>query len=84
MGSKLVPEPVSRAGPILSCELPQVFGIAEGLLDFTSLGNSEEVASLTQGTQVSALDEARFVDELERGPSKKLRMENWQLRFCTF
>jgi 2,3-dihydroxybenzoate-AMP ligase len=40
----------------------QVFGMAEGLLCFTRLDDSEEVAFKTQGRPVSSADEIRIVD----------------------
>jgi mycobactin salicyl-AMP ligase len=43
--------------------LQQVFGMAEGLLNYTRLGDAPEIVDHTQGRPLSAHDEVRVVDE---------------------
>jgi len=52
--------------PVLGATLQQVFGMAEGLLNYTRLDDPEEVICATQGRPLSAGDEVRIVDELDR------------------
>jgi 2,3-dihydroxybenzoate-AMP ligase len=51
---------LKRAFPHI--DVQQVFGMAEGLLCFTRLGDPEEVAFITQGRSLSPADEIRVVD----------------------
>ena len=46
--------------------LQQVFGMAEGLLNYTRLDDPEEVVCTTQGRPMSPGDEVRVVDELDQ------------------
>ncbi|MEY4039752.1 MAG: 2,3-dihydroxybenzoate-AMP ligase [Actinomycetota bacterium] len=62
-GSRLVDELAARVTPVLGCELQQVFGMAEGLINTTLAGDPEEVVIGTQGRPVSPGDEVRVVDE---------------------
>jgi 2,3-dihydroxybenzoate-AMP ligase len=62
-GSRLVDELAARVTPVLGCELQQVFGMAEGLINTTLSGDPEEVVIGTQGRPVSPGDEVRVVDE---------------------
>ena len=43
--------------------LQQVFGMAEGLLNYTRLGNPPEIVDNTQGRPLSEHDELRVVDD---------------------
>jgi 2,3-dihydroxybenzoate-AMP ligase len=62
-GAKLNPEPARRVRPTLGCQLQQVFGMAEGLLNYTRLDDPEEEIVTTQGRPCSPDDETRIVDE---------------------
>ncbi len=70
-GSKFNPEVALRVRPTLDCQLQQVFGMAEGLLNYTRLDDPEEVVIETQGRPMSPDDEVRVVDfegrEVPRG-----------------
>lgn len=65
-GARLNPEAARRVGPTLGCQLQQVFGMAEGLLNYTRLDDPEEVIIETQGRPLSPDDEVRIVDEDDR------------------
>ena len=65
-GARLADELARRIRPVLGCTLQQVFGMAEGLLNFTRLDDSEEVICTTQGRPMCPADEVRIVDELDR------------------
>ena len=60
-GARLAPEVARRVGPELGCRLQQVFGMAEGLLNFTHLDDPEDVVVETQGRPMSEGDEIRVV-----------------------
>lgn len=62
-GARLVPEIARRVRPELGCTLQQVFGMAEGLLNFTRADDPEDVILETQGRPMSPADELRIVDE---------------------
>jgi 2,3-dihydroxybenzoate-AMP ligase len=62
-GAKLNPEPAQRVRPTLGCHLQQVFGMAEGLLNYTRLDDPEGEIVQTQGRPCSPDDEIRIVDE---------------------
>src|SRR5207244_9820023 len=62
-GAKLNAEPARRVRPTLGCQVQQVFGMAEGLLNYTRLGDPDEEVFTTQGRPCSADDEIRAVDE---------------------
>ena len=65
-GARLNQEAARRVKPALGCQLQQVFGMAEGLLNYTRLDDPEEVIVGTQGRPVSPDDEVRLVDEEDR------------------
>jgi 2,3-dihydroxybenzoate-AMP ligase len=65
-GARLNPEAARRVGPTLGCQLQQVFGMAEGLLNYTRLDDSDDVVLETQGRPCSPADEVRVVDEHDR------------------
>jgi 2,3-dihydroxybenzoate-AMP ligase len=61
-GARLAPEAARRVRPLLGCTLQQVFGMAEGLLNYTRLDDPDEVIVETQGRPLSPHDEIRIVD----------------------
>lgn len=61
-GAKLSESVAQRVSPELGCQLQQVFGMAEGLLNFTRLDDPESVILRTQGRPISPADEVRVVD----------------------
>jgi 2,3-dihydroxybenzoate-AMP ligase len=61
-GARLAPEVARRVRPLLGCVLQQVFGMAEGLLNYTRLDDPEEVVVETQGRPISPDDEIAVVD----------------------
>jgi 2,3-dihydroxybenzoate-AMP ligase len=65
-GAMLSPDVARRVRPVLGCRLTHWFGMAEGLLTFTRLDDSEDLAFTTQGTPLCPGDEIRVVDELDR------------------
>ncbi|MDH1147727.1 AMP-binding protein, partial [Pseudomonas mosselii] len=57
-------EALARQVPeVLGCRLQQVFGMAEGLVNYTRLDDSDEQVFTTQGRPISELDEVRILDE---------------------
>jgi 2,3-dihydroxybenzoate---[aryl-carrier protein] ligase len=62
-GARLLDEVARRVRPVLGAQLQQVFGMAEGLLNFTRLDDPEELILGTQGYPMSPADELRLVDE---------------------
>jgi mycobactin salicyl-AMP ligase len=62
-GSKLEPEDARRVRATLTPGLQQVFGMAEGLLNYTRLDDPPEVLEHTQGRPLCAADEVRIVDD---------------------
>jgi 2,3-dihydroxybenzoate-AMP ligase len=62
-GARLAPEVARRVRPTLGATLQQVFGMAEGLLNYTRLDDPEDAVCETQGRPVSPDDEVRIVDE---------------------
>jgi 2,3-dihydroxybenzoate-AMP ligase len=65
-GARLADELARRVAPVLGCRLQQVFGMAEGLLNYTRLDDPDDVICSTQGRPMSPADEVRLVDELDR------------------
>ncbi|MFC4466042.1 (2,3-dihydroxybenzoyl)adenylate synthase [Streptomyces xiangluensis] len=65
-GSRLADELARRIRPVLGTTLQQVFGMAEGLLNYTRLGDPEDVICTTQGRPMCPDDEVRLVDELDQ------------------
>ena len=61
-GSKLEPDDARRVRETLTPGLQQVFGMAEGLLNYTRLDDPVEVLENTQGRPLCAADELRIVD----------------------
>jgi 2,3-dihydroxybenzoate-AMP ligase len=65
-GAKCGRELAARIGPALGCTLQQVFGMAEGLVNYTRLDDPEELVLGTQGRPISPDDEIRVVDGQDR------------------
>jgi salicylate---CoA ligase len=61
-GARLADELAARIRPVLGATLQQVFGMAEGLLNYTRLDDPDEVICGTQGRPLSPGDEVRIVD----------------------
>ncbi len=62
-GARINPEVAQQVRPRLGCTLQQVFGMAEGLLNYTHLDDADHIIINTQGRKVSEHDEVRVVDE---------------------
>lgn len=60
-GSRLNPETARRIRDTLGCQPQQVFGMAEGLLNYTRPDDPDEVIDKTQGRPMSPDDEIRVV-----------------------
>jgi 2,3-dihydroxybenzoate-AMP ligase len=65
-GAKLTPEAARRVEPGLRCTLQQVFGMAEGLVNYTELDAPEAIKVFTQGRPMCPDDEVRIVDDEDR------------------
>lgn len=65
-GARLPDEVARQVRPVLGATLQQVFGMAEGLLNYTRLDDPDEVICTTQGRPMSPGDEVRVVDELDQ------------------
>jgi salicylate---CoA ligase len=65
-GARIADELARQVRPVLGATLQQVFGMAEGLLNFTRLHDPDEVICRTQGRPLSPGDEVRIVDEAGR------------------
>lgn len=65
-GSRLSIEAARRVGPLLGCRLQQVFGMAEGLVNYTRFDDTEALVVGTQGRAISPDDEVRVVDDEDR------------------
>ncbi|WP_214401631.1 (2,3-dihydroxybenzoyl)adenylate synthase [Pseudonocardia lacus] len=65
-GARLADELARKVRPVLGTALQQVFGMAEGLLNYTRLDDPDDVVCTTQGRPMSPADEVRLVDELDR------------------
>ncbi|MFD6269191.1 (2,3-dihydroxybenzoyl)adenylate synthase [Nocardia asteroides] len=61
-GARLAEVNARDVEPALNCRLQQVFGMAEGLLNFTRLDDDDELICTTQGRPLSPADELRVVD----------------------
>lgn len=62
-GAKFTPEAAKRVRPVLSCTLQQVFGMAEGLVNYTRLDDPEDVIVETQGRPICPDDEILILDD---------------------
>ncbi|WP_197374860.1 (2,3-dihydroxybenzoyl)adenylate synthase [Mycolicibacterium baixiangningiae] len=72
-GSRMSPEEARFILDRLTPGLSQIFGMAEGMLNFTRPGDPVDVVVHTQGRPVSPHDEMRVVDEsgVEVGPGEE-------------
>jgi len=61
-GARLNENIALRVAPELGCTLQQVFGMAEGLVNYTRLDDSIDVIANTQGRPMSDADEIKVVD----------------------
>lgn len=62
-GAKFMPEAASRVRAALGCTLQQVFGMAEGLVNYTRLDDPDDIIVNTQGRPISPDDEVLIVDD---------------------
>ncbi|RMI28199.1 (2,3-dihydroxybenzoyl)adenylate synthase [Nocardia stercoris] len=63
VGGARLTEPDARAvAPALGVRLQQVFGMAEGLINYTRLDDPDDIVCTTQGRPLSPADEVRIVD----------------------
>ncbi|WP_240759147.1 AMP-binding protein, partial [Phytoactinopolyspora endophytica] len=62
-GARLLPEHARQVTEAFGPVLQQVFGMAEGLLNFTEPGAPEDIVFHTQGRPLSPADEIRVVDD---------------------
>lgn len=62
-GAKLSRNVAERIEPVFGCRLQQVFGMAEGLVNYTRLDDGPDIIVSTQGLRISAADEVLVVDE---------------------
>lgn len=65
-GAKFLPASARRVTPVLGCTLQQVFGMAEGLVNYTRLDDAPDLITETQGRPISPDDEIRVVDDADR------------------
>lgn len=62
-GAKFAAEAAARVKPVLGCTLQQVFGMAEGLVNYTRLDDPEDIIVATQGRPISPDDEVLVLDD---------------------
>jgi len=62
-GAKFLPEAARRVKRELGCTLQQVFGMAEGLVNYTRLDDPEHLIVETQGRPISEDDEVLILDD---------------------
>jgi 2,3-dihydroxybenzoate-AMP ligase len=62
-GARLADELAWRVRPVLGCTLQQVFGMAEGLLNYTRLDDPDDVVCTAQGRPMCPDDEIAVVDD---------------------
>ncbi|QNM94843.1 (2,3-dihydroxybenzoyl)adenylate synthase [Chitinimonas koreensis] len=65
-GAKFGAEAAQRVLPELGCRLQQVFGMAEGLVNYTRDDDPDEILHHSQGRAISPHDEVRVVDDEDR------------------
>ncbi|WP_019931422.1 (2,3-dihydroxybenzoyl)adenylate synthase [Nocardia sp. BMG111209] len=61
-GARLADVNAREVRPALGAQLQQVFGMAEGLLNYTRLDDADDLVCTTQGRPLSPADELRVVD----------------------
>ena len=74
-GQRFQAEHARLVRPALGCTLQQVFGMAEGLLNYTRPDDPEDVTLETQGRPLLPQDEVRVVDENDLEVSEGMRGE---------
>ncbi|NYT57603.1 (2,3-dihydroxybenzoyl)adenylate synthase [Alcaligenaceae bacterium] len=62
-GAKLSSAVAQRVQPVLGVTLQQVFGMAEGLVNYTRLGDDQDTIIETQGRPISPDDEVLILDD---------------------
>lgn len=62
-GATFAEEAARRVTPVLGCALQQVFGMAEGLVNYTRHDDPDDLVVTTQGRPTSDHDEIRIVDD---------------------
>ena len=62
-GASFAEATARRVPEVLGCKLMQVFGMAEGLVNYTRLDDPPEIVFATQGRPISPDDEIRVLDE---------------------
>jgi 2,3-dihydroxybenzoate-AMP ligase len=65
-GARLADELAYKVKPVLTATLQQVFGMAEGLLNYTRLDDPDEIVCTTQGRPMCPADEVRIVDAFDQ------------------
>lgn len=65
-GAHLAEEIARRIPATFGCALQQVFGMAEGLVNYTRAGDPDEQVFASQGRPISPDDEIRVVDDEDR------------------
>ncbi|WP_050465532.1 (2,3-dihydroxybenzoyl)adenylate synthase [Herbaspirillum autotrophicum] len=65
-GARFAEEAARRVGRLLGCTLQQVFGMAEGLVNYTRFDDPAQLICGTQGRPISPDDEIRIVDDEDR------------------
>lgn len=61
-GASFAPAVAARVPHVLGAGLQQVFGMAEGLVNYTRIGDDRETVLTTQGRPISPDDEIRVLD----------------------
>ncbi|MWV46111.1 (2,3-dihydroxybenzoyl)adenylate synthase [Paenibacillus sp. HJL G12] len=64
-GAKFIAEAAKRVRTSIGCKLQQVYGMAEGLVNYTRLDDPEDTIINTQGRPMSPYDEIRIVDDAD-------------------
>ncbi len=62
-GAKFSESAARRVPQTLGCQLQQIFGMAEGLVNYTRLDDPDEVIFATQGRPISAHDQVMVVND---------------------
>lgn len=62
-GAKFLSESARKVVPLLGCRLQQVFGMAEGLVNYTRHDDPDELVVTTQGRPISPDDEVLILDD---------------------
>ena len=65
-GAKLGADVAKRVTPVFGCKLQQVFGMAEGLVNYTRLDDEVDTIYHTQGRPMSSEDQVKVVDEADQ------------------